>query len=381
MSTTLQGALSDPLVSVIIPAYNAETFIERTLTSVLNQTYRNIEVIVVDDGSHDRTAEIVGAIAQTDKRIRLIQQPNLGVVSARNLAIQQSTGSLIAPLDADDIWFPQNLEKQVNCLIQSDASVGLVYAWSVDINEQEVGTGEFHAFTIEGKVYTTLLCHDFVGNASSTLIRRSCLETVGGYQRGDDYPQGCEDWELYLRIAEHYQFRVVPEFLVGYRKHAQSMSCNYERMAQFRDWVWHLIRQKYPKVPSIIYRLSSSSFYLYLARQCSLNNKHHETLFWLNQAVKVDCVTPFLRLGWYELGIKSLLALVSQTIPPTIRLPLMNWRYSNSKQQNLYSHTGLQPQYSSIRFKVIVGNLLHQTITLLFGTPETWREVSKTGYE
>ena len=102
-----------PLVSVIIPACNAEIFLEKTLDSVLAQTYKNIEVLVVDDGSQDRTAEIVEGVAQRDHRVILLRQSNAGVAAARNLAIQKSSGKYIAPIDADDIWFPQNLEKQV----------------------------------------------------------------------------------------------------------------------------------------------------------------------------------------------------------------------------------------------------------------------------
>ncbi|HEY9862115.1 MAG TPA: glycosyltransferase family A protein, partial [Candidatus Obscuribacterales bacterium] len=93
-----------PLVSVIIPAYNAERFIARTLESVLNQTYQNIEVLVVDDGSSDRTPEIVHHFAEIDARIILFHQSNAGVAAARNLAIQHAKGEFIAPLDADDIW-------------------------------------------------------------------------------------------------------------------------------------------------------------------------------------------------------------------------------------------------------------------------------------
>ncbi len=170
-----------PLVSVIIPAYNAETFIKKTLESVLAQTYKNLEVLVVDDGSQDRTAEIVERVAQRDRRVILLRQSNAGVAAARNLAIQKSSGEYIAPIDADDVWFPKNLEKQVQCMLKVGPSVGLVYAWSVDIDEEDLTSGEFHASTIKGDVYTTLVCHNFLGNASASLMRRACFEKVGSY--------------------------------------------------------------------------------------------------------------------------------------------------------------------------------------------------------
>ena len=148
-----QFASDKPLVSVIVPAYNAEAYIAHTLNSVLSQTYNNIEVIVVDDGSNDETANIVESIIQSDDRVTLLQQPNSGVAAARNLAIQKSRGEYIAPIDADDIWYPQKIEKQVHCMLHADPSVGLVYAWSVHIDERGLLTGGFNASDIEGDVF------------------------------------------------------------------------------------------------------------------------------------------------------------------------------------------------------------------------------------
>ena len=130
-----------PLISVIIPAYNAEIFIRRTLDSILAQTYTNIEILVVDDGSQDRTAEIVESFVEKDSRVTLLKQKNAGVATARNLAIEKSNGEYIAPIDADDIWYPQKLEKQAQCILEADQSIGLVYAWSVRIDEDDVIVG------------------------------------------------------------------------------------------------------------------------------------------------------------------------------------------------------------------------------------------------
>lgn len=164
--------------------------------------------------------------AQQDPRLRLLQQPNAGVAAARNLGIQEAQGEFIAPIDADDLWYPEALSKLVACLQRCRPTVGVVYAWSIDIEEQDEPTGGFHAATIKGNVYKTLICHNFLGNASATLIRKACLKQVEGYdaQLKVQKAQGCEDWELYIRLAEHYEFDVVPEFLIGYRKVASSRS-------------------------------------------------------------------------------------------------------------------------------------------------------------
>jgi len=108
MKNNNKYSINLPLVSVIVPAYNAEAFIAQTLDSIISQTYQNIEILVVDDGSQDRTPEIVESFAQRDQRITLLRQANAGVAAARNLAIEKSNGEYIAPIDADDIWYPQN---------------------------------------------------------------------------------------------------------------------------------------------------------------------------------------------------------------------------------------------------------------------------------
>lgn len=296
---------SSPLVSVIIPAYNAERFIERTLQSVLAQTYQNIEVIVVDDGSHDHTATIVQSIAQQEHRVHFFQQANAGVASARNFAIQKSRGELIAPIDSDDIWYPQNLERQVHRIIE-DTSLGLVYSWSIEINEDDQMSGGFHASDFQGEIYVALLNQNFIGNASAVLIRRRCLEEVGGYNctlRAQN-AQGGEDLDLYLRIAEHYRVGVVPEFLVGYRQVANSMSRNCDSMAKSQALVLEAAQQRCPEIPSSIYRWSTSRFSLYLAHQSYRSENTQQTLHWLHRAFKLDPAMSLLRYDLYLLLFK-----------------------------------------------------------------------------
>ena len=308
--------LNQALISVIIPAFNAENFIVKTLESVLSQTYQNIEVLIVDDGSTDTTAEIIKSFAQKDSRISLLQQSNAGVAAARNLAIEKSRGEYIAPIDADDIWYPQNLEKQVKCLNFSAPSVGIVYSWSLDINEQDLLTGGFYNSTIEGEVYTALVYKYFIGNASSSLIRRLCFEKIGDYncKLKAENAQGCEDWELHLRIAEKYQFKVVPEYLVGYRQITSSMSCNFAAMAKSQSLIMADVRQQHPEIPSSIYRWSSSNFYIYLAVKSNRSGNHRSTLSWLYRAFKEDLFMALLRHNLYLLSIESLLKII--VLPP-----------------------------------------------------------------
>ncbi|WP_040483351.1 glycosyltransferase family 2 protein [Lyngbya aestuarii] len=364
---------NQPLVSVIIPAYNAEPFIAKTLTSVLAQTYKNIEVLVVDDGSQDQTAKIVQLFAEKDKRVTLFQQPNSGVAAARNLAIEKSKGEFIAPLDADDIWSAQNIEKQLQC-IQIEASIGLVYAWSVEIDENDTFIGGFHGFEYEGDIYKELLYRNFIGNASAVLIRRSCLEKVGTYdpQLRVQNAQGCEDWDLYLRIAECYQVRVVKDFLIGYRQVTNSMSRNYNAMAKSHQLVLETIQRKYPEIPDTMYQWSQGNFYVYLAHQSSRNQNPKGAFFWLYQSLNFDSKMILLRYDLYTLTLKNFVKIIIYQI-----LGLNHTRFdddhkkSNTTQKLKFKHITkdslnyrmkirqLLPSniYERIRFKGLTFNL------------------------
>lgn len=335
-----------PLISVIIPAYNAEKFIAATLDSVLSQTYPHLEIIVVDDGSQDRTAEIVAAYAQHDRRLTLLRQSNQGVAAARNLAIEQSTGEYIAPIDADDIWYPQKLEKQLALMLHSEPTVGLIYGWSAYINEAGDLTGGKLAAQQVGAVYSHLLAGNFVGNASTPLIRRSCLLQVGRYnlQMKQAEAQGCEDWDLYLRIAEHYQFGLVSEFLVGYRLPNGSMSCQYTAMIKSHALMMEQVRQRNPSLSNALLRLCTAKYYLYLASQSIRWGHHCNTLFCLYQAVRLD---PMLLFNYplYSRVLVSALKFVFQPIAAMFWSDHRAWlQFKQQAQRGNYTLADLSAQ-------------------------------------
>lgn len=315
-----------PLVSVIIPAYNAEAFIERTLKSVLCQTYTNIEVLVVDDGSKDKTFEIVQSIAQQDSRVVLIQQNNAGVATARNLAIEKSQGEYIAPVDADDIWYAEKIEKQVNCILKAGESVGLVYCWSINIDENDVIIGHCPTFKLEGKVSIALLFQNFINNASTPLIRRTCFDRIGGYncQFKQQSAQGCEDWDIYLRIAECYEFRVVPEFLVGYRQVIGSMAGNYKSMVKSYELVMADVQQRHPETSDSIYRLSKIFYYNYMLGKFYSSGGYWNTLLCLVKAVKADWAM-LTRPGVYVMIAVCLIKIAANPITSLIWSDHRSW--------------------------------------------------------
>lgn len=230
------ASLNEPLVSVIIPFYNAEATIDRTLVSVRTQTYKALEIIVVDDGSTDTGPDIVRAHAAQDSRITLLTKPNSGVADARNLGIQHATGSYIAPVDADDLWAQDKTALQVEALERGGAETGLAYCWYVMIDEQDRIMLEKQC-NAQGDVIEAMAFRNIVGNGSCAMMRREAVTRSGGYDaslraRG---AEGCEDYTLYFEIAEHFRYAVVPRYLVGYRETQANMSSDIRKALRSRD--------------------------------------------------------------------------------------------------------------------------------------------------
>lgn len=215
-----------PKVTVVIPAYNAMTYLPETLDSVLKQTLTDIEVLIINDGSTDHIVSWASEI--TDSRVHLIFQRNQGLPGARNTGIIHAQGEYVAFLDADDLWEPTKLEKQAHCL-DSKPEVGLVYTWTLLVDQQGKSTGVVTAAHIEGNVWEKLLLGDVVGSGSSAMIRRSCFETVGLF---DTELTSIEDCDMWVRIAAHYSLAVIKEVLVYYRQHSRNMSRDYNKMMQ-----------------------------------------------------------------------------------------------------------------------------------------------------
>jgi glycosyltransferase involved in cell wall biosynthesis len=223
-----------PVVSVVIPAYNAEVYLRRTVDSILCQTYKRLEIIIVDDGSTDKTLDIAEEYAAGDSRVEVISTPNQGVAAARNLGIDRATGAFIAFLDADDLWHPTKIEKQLATLSSRGPDWGAVYTLHRVIDQIDQVTQDGPVFTASGFVLGQHLVLKFIRNGSTLLVRREAAIAVNGFD--PTYAAraigGCEDLDFELRIAACYKMDVVPEMLVGYRRYFGNMSSNKVRMGQ-----------------------------------------------------------------------------------------------------------------------------------------------------
>ena len=205
---------------MIIAAFNARRWIGLSVASAQSQTLREIEIIVVDDGSTDDTSEVVAGMAKNDSRIRLIRQANAGVGAARNTGIRFARGRYIAPLDADDVWGARKLERQVQRMEERGERTALVYCWHQWIDEEGAQLGYKSNSIIEGDARSAIILRNFIGNASVPLFRASAIDRDGAYLTRDEQGggQGCEDWDLSIRIAERWEVGLVDEVLVGYRQ-------------------------------------------------------------------------------------------------------------------------------------------------------------------
>jgi glycosyltransferase involved in cell wall biosynthesis len=215
------GSTAGDLVSVIIPTYNMGQYLPQAVQSALAQSYANVEVQIVDDGSTDDTPRIV---RQWDghPRVRVHRQPNSGLSHARNQALALSRGHFVALLDADDVWLPEKLSRQMP-LFQGRPEVGVVYSdfERIDSEGNPLPKGPTHMHC--GWVSGLLLIENFVA-ASTTVIRRECFERHGGF---DLALRTGEDYEMWLRLSVHYQFDFLAEPTLRYRTWGGQMSTDY----------------------------------------------------------------------------------------------------------------------------------------------------------
>jgi glycosyltransferase involved in cell wall biosynthesis len=211
--------MTEPRVSVLIPTYNRAAYLREAIGSALGQTFRDIEVVIVDDGSTDGTAKIVREI--TDPRVRYLWQANHGVAAALNTAWHAARGEYLARLDSDDVWLP-DLLAQFIATLDADPGLGLVYAraqWmdaQGNLLPQILGAPE----KFPGQWLKSLLYGDFVCPIA-VMFRRTCIERAGGY---DESLIGNEDWDLWIRMAEHCRFAYRNQILARYRVHAQNLT-------------------------------------------------------------------------------------------------------------------------------------------------------------
>ncbi|NMB91475.1 glycosyltransferase [candidate division WWE3 bacterium] len=228
-----------PLVSVIMPAYNAEKYISEAIESILNQTFKDFEFIILDDGSADITWEVINSYALKDSRIISVKnESNLGIVASRNKGLKISRGKYIIWADSDDISLPTRIEKQVG-LMEKDVSIGICGSY-IQSFYNGINKGIRKYSTSDEHLRKNIFRYSPVAQPAA-IIRKECFEKVGIYNTKYEVSQ---DLDMSFRIGEKYKFANVPEVLLRYREHSKSATYSNVRKQIINTLK---IRRKYSK--------------------------------------------------------------------------------------------------------------------------------------
>ncbi len=221
-----------PAVSVVVPVRNGARFLRRAIDSVLTQTWPDFELIVIDDGSTDGTADILSALQTADPRIRVIHQPPTGIVASLNSGVAAARADLIARLDADDISLPDRLEKQV-AWMAANPRVAVLGGAVIFIDGAD-RKFELRRYVLEPHAVEGVLLSEGPGVVHPAVImRKSTVERVGGYRTAFEL---AEDYDLWLRISEVALIANLPDVVIYYRRHGDQVSHrHYQRQLKVAE--------------------------------------------------------------------------------------------------------------------------------------------------
>ena len=277
-------------VSIIIPLYNTERYVQLALESALAQTYKNIEVIVIDDGSTDDGVNICRRIR--DERIRIIQQENRGLSGARNTGIRHAKGEFVAFLDADDLWLPEKVEKHIDHL-EKFPEIGVSFSYSKFINEYDQPLGLYQFSKIKNITPLDLLCRTPIGNGSAAVFRKKVFEdiqfpaevnSVLENHYFDETFRETQDVECWMRIAVQTNWRMegIPEPLTLYRVNSQGISANLDKKLIAWDRLLAKVYSYTPEQMKHWEKPAKAYHFRHLARRAVTlqDGKQATTLFW-----------------------------------------------------------------------------------------------------
>lgn len=288
-----------PKISIIIPVYNGENTIRETLDSVFAQTFQDWELIISNDGSTDRTLEMVEAIS--DSRLRIISDTNAGLSESRNRGIRIAKGEYISFLDADDLWSSDKLEAQLQAL-ENNPQAAVAYSWTNYIDEKSNWVRSGLHLSPQGNVLSELFIHNFLENGSNFLVRREALDRVGYFETS---LTSAQDWDLYLRLADCYHFVPISRPQIFYRISSSSFSTNLQRHHSQSLLVIERALTRRPEYLKPYYKETLANLYKYLACKVfqTASNKKNGVLaiyfslqYIRNETLKISKIKLFLIL-------------------------------------------------------------------------------------
>lgn len=274
-----------PIISIIMPIYNAADTLRASIQSVRNQSYTQWELILIDDGSTDSSCKIAKELAVLDRRIQLHRQNNSGPSHARNHGLARSHGQYISFLDADDQWSPKRLSTLL-AAFEANAGAGVVFS---RVQFFDLITGKKGALTrhIEQLNIQTLLAENPACTTSNIMCRRSVVERVGGFKSGLDYAED-QDWLLRVALDGTYSIQGVDMIGLYYASSPDSLSANLENM--HKGWQWmmaHAMRVAPAKVAPLR-KHASARFHRYLCRRALRKRQPKIALGYLCRALEQD---------------------------------------------------------------------------------------------
>jgi glycosyltransferase involved in cell wall biosynthesis len=303
--------LSDPVLSIVIPAYNVERYVGDAIASALGQTMREIEVIVVDDGSTDKTAGVAAAFE--DPRLVIKRKPNGGLSSARNAGIAAARGKYIGFLDGDDLWHPTKAERHVTKM-EADATIGLSYSYSDYVEDDGTPTGRILFSKLSRPSLEQMIRRNHVGNGSAPVVRASCFRAVGTF---DESLRSCEDWEMWVRLLRDSRTvaLLIPEVLTSYRIVATSLSMDFAGFLRGAELAAAKIKAQTPQVGARVVRRGLATCYRIAGTKALHSGRRSEALRLIGQALALD---PPLMLSDPRLAVTLILALVPSWAKPAL---------------------------------------------------------------
>lgn len=283
-----------PAVSIVVPARDAARTLAETLDSVRDQTFTDFEVVLIDDGSTDRTLAVLSEVG--DARFHGYRYPHGGLAAARNRGLSRALGEFVTFLDADDIWTPDKLEAQVG-LLRADPAAGAAYSWTAFLDEDGSYLFAKERCYADGDVGAALRRGFFIASGSNVMFRRECVDRLSPFDPAFD---PCSDWEYMIRFADRWPVRVIPRCQVLYRISTTSMTSRVEAVERASRKLWgSMYPEGAPRGP---------------ARDCLAGMLQYECFLILCRAPERSCRRPAGRKLWRSiathppalLGLKTL---------------------------------------------------------------------------
>jgi len=337
-------------VSVIIPVYCAEKYVEATVRSLLAQTYENFEALIIDDGSPDGSIEICQQFK--DPRIKIITQENRGLAGARNTGIRHAQGYYIAFLDADDLWLPEKLAKHIEHL-ENSSNVGVSFSPSELIDESGNSLGTYLMPQLKEINVSDLFRQNPVGNGSAAVVRREVFDEIKfqdelygtvEYFYFDDSLRRNEDIEFWLRVAIQTDWKLegIPEYLTLYRVNSGGLSANFFKQLESWEQVLEKTHSYAPELVAQWGSLSKAYQLRYLARNALRLHAGSEAVQLIHQALAADwrILLKEPRRTLFILAVAHTLRLLPKPLYSYIEALASKWIGGFQKQRVLQKQAG-----------------------------------------